>query len=589
MFVYLAICLLVVSAFAMGWWFWHGMYAGSPRLKSILLVINDEPHDILPGETISLHPMDRIKILKISTTIPFNYDVRLVAKGFDVNALRYEETRLADMFTDEEIFDHHRFLIYVMYRNKELGRMVWDVQPYVEDWLDKADRIIEKDKRLAILERALCLLPDDRELQKRLLMEYRSLTQWKKAAVLLEKIYDKNLEYDTLAELLEVYTEMSDNAGVISVLKRIVKLDPGDVKARYQLAEALKKSGELKRAIKEYEGLLDRINEKDKLEIFKTLGYLYNRTGQSKAAISSYLKATKLDSKDANLYYNLSYICEKIRQKEKADVYLARAINLSPRDVKGRLKLAKRFMEKGDLIRAKKYLLQVLNIKQDSLEALLLMARLLEKQGGKKDLIKTYKKIIDLDPRNETVMYNLGTLEYESGNLAASLPYFKKYLEAHPREAGVHEILFDIYKRQKTAGPAFKEAMTLVELKPKEMSPYHFIFDHLNALGDYDNMIRVMKKGVTENPGDTDLKEYLILAYLKTGKEDLAVSEIKKILEFRPKDVKLLLHLATLQEKQGEFSQALESYKKIIDISHGHEEAEESYLRLRLKTVESDK
>lgn len=587
-FVYLSTCLLVVSAFALGWWFWHGMYAGPPRLKSILLVINDEPHDILSGETIALHPMDRVKILKISTTIPFNYDVRLATKGFDVSALRYEEKKLADMFTDEEIFDHHRFRIHVMYRNKELGRMDWDVQPYVEDWLDKADRIIDRDKRLAILERGLCLLPDDRELQKRLLSDYRFLKQWKKAAAMLEEIWDKNHEYHTLVELLEVYTKKSDKAGIISVLKRLVKLDPGDVKARYQLAEALEESGKLKHAIKEYKGLLSLINEKDKLEIYKTLGYLYNRTGQSKAAISSYLKATELDKKDANLYYNLSCLCEKIRQKEKADVYLSRAIELSPRDVKSRLKLAQRLMEKGELVRAKKYLLQVLNIKQDSIEALRLMARLLEKRGGKKDLIKTYKKILDLDPRNETVMYNLGALEYEAGNLKVSLPYFKKYLEAYPKEAGVHEILFDIYKRQKKAGPAFKEAMTLVELKPKEISTYHFIFDHLNASGDYDNIIRVMKKGVKANTRDTDLKEYLVLAYLKTGQEDLAIKQINEILKLRPKDINLLLHLAKLQEKQGKFTQALEAYKKIIGISSGHEEAEEAYLRLRLRGVERD-
>lgn len=586
--VYLATCLLVVSAFALGWWLWHGIYAGPPRLKSILLVINDEPHDILSGETIALHPMDRVKILKISTNIPFNYNVRLAAKGFDVSALRYEEKKLADMFTDEEIFDHHRFRIHVMYRNKELGRMDWDVQPYVEDWIDKADRIIDRDKRLAILERGLCLLPGDREIQKRLLSEYRSLKQWKKAAAMLEEIWDKDLEHDTLVELLKVYTEMPDKAGIISVLKRLVKLDPEDVKARYQLAETLEESGELEHAIKEYKGLLNLINENEKLEIYKTIGYLYTRMGQPQAAISSYIKATELDDKDANLYYNLSYLCEKIRQKEKADVYLARAIELSPQDVKSRLKLAQRFMEKGDLVRAKKYLLQVLNIKQDSIEALQLMARLLEKQGGKKDLIKIYKKILDLDPRNETVMYNLGTLEYETGNLKASLPYFNKYLEAHPKEAGVHEILFDIYKRQKKAGPAFKEAMTLVELKPEEISTYHFIFDHLNASGDYDNMIHVMKKGVKANPGDTDLKEYLVLAYLKTGKEDLAISQIKEILKFRPKDVNLLLHLANLQEKQGEFVQALETYKKIIDISSGHEEAEEAYLRLRLRGVERD-
>jgi tetratricopeptide (TPR) repeat protein len=77
----------------------------------------------------------------------------------------------------------------------------------------------------------------------------------------------------------------------------------------------------------------------------------------------------------------------------------------------------------------------------------------------------------------------------------------------------------------------------------------------------------------------------LLFAYLKTGKDDLAVKQIKELLKTKPKDIDLLLQMARLLEKGGNVTEALETYKAIITISPDHEEAEEAYLRLRLKGV----
>jgi len=48
----------------------------------------------------------------------------------------------------------------------------------------------------------------------------------------------------------------------------------------------------------------------------------------------------------------------------------------------------------------------------------------------------------------------------------------------------------------------------------------------------------------------------------------------------------LLLQLARLQENQGNAKEAMETYKKVLEISPGLQEAEEAYLRLRLKELQ---
>jgi tetratricopeptide (TPR) repeat protein len=114
------------------------------------------------------------------------------------------------------------------------------------------------------------------------------------------------------------------------------------------------------------------------------------------------------------------------------------------------------------------------------------------------------------------------------------------------------------------------------------------LFEYLDGHGNYEKMIELMEEGLKSLPENPDLREYLAVAYLKTGKESLAIAEMEKILKSKPKDLSLLLRLAKLKEKQEDFEGALEAYKKILDISPDHEEAGEAYLGLRIRASEQN-
>lgn len=582
------IILFLIAASVSGWWLWRSLYVIPPRFNFILLTVNKEPQKILSGEILSVHPQDKVELLEISTNIPFNLSVRLAARGLDVNALRYEEMSILELLPGEKMLDHYEFRIWVKYRNNVLGYMDWKVQPHAEDWLEKAERIIDPERRVAILENASQFMPEDAEIRRRLLEEYKSQKLWEKAVRMLEDMVAKKLNREVLLELLDVYTAMQSTDGIISVLERLVSLNPDDLETRMELAEKLEKKGERKAAIKEYENLLERMEEEGRPPIYKHLGYLCAKSGPLKKAISYYLKALEIDKKDVNIYYNLSYLYERIDRKDKADFYLAEAVDLKSEDTENRLKLAHGMIEKGKFEKAEKYLREILKQNARSLEALLLMAQILEKREDKQELRSIYEKILSVDPENDVVKYNLAALEYGEGNLDASLNHFKSYLKEHPEDVAVHRILFDIYRKQQNDDKAFNQARTLIKLQPKHEEAYHYIFDYLSSREQYNKIVHFMNMGLEANPDQTDFRAYLLLAYVKTGKEKLAIEQIEEILKVKPKDVALWMHLARLREKNGDLKGAMEAYKRIIDISPGHEEAEEAYLRLRLRTVKDE-
>lgn len=513
------ISLLAVAVVAVGWLAWRCIYVPSPHFNFILIRVNYEPQKVLAGQVLSLHPQDKVKILKVSTNILFNLGVRLLAEGFDVSTLRYEERSLSTLLPNQKIFDHYRFRILVKYRNQDLGYMDWVVQPYVEDWLDKVDRTVNSDHRIAILERAITLLPEDMQLKQRLLKEYKSQRRWEKAAMLLEKMAGKTPDRETLRELLEVYTARKNNDGVISVLNKLVKLDRDNLKARIQLAEALEKIGRNKEAIKEYKALLKRIDKADSLQIYKSLGYLYTKTGELESAISFYLKAAELDRQDGNLYYNLSYLYEQARQKEKADFYLDKALSLKPGDVEGHLKLAQSLIDRGTFEKAEEYLSDILEKSPKSMKAMLLMAQVAERRGDKEKLKEVYKNLLSIDPENKTITYNLGVLEYEAGNFSSSLRYLKKYVTVAPKDADAHEILFDIYKRQKDRKMAFQEAQILLDLRPKDIDLWLSLARLREKYGEFAKALEAYRRVIEISPNHEEAAEAYLRLRLR-GVED---------------------------------------------------------------------
>jgi tetratricopeptide (TPR) repeat protein len=566
-------------------WMGRGLYPATPQFYYLLLEKNDQPLKLLNGDTFECHPQDKVKIIEISTNVLFNAGIRLVSKDFDVTALRYEKMPLSALLPNPALLGKYQFKVTVKRYNADLGSIGFVIEPYVEDWLDKVERTIDPERRIDLLEEARQAAPQDEKIRERLIQEYRSLKRWPQAAKLLEEMVKEKPDEQKLFELYEVYENMNDSAGAVSVLKRLLQKTPDDAELRLRLARTFEKAKKLPEAILEYEAALSRLAPKEKLAVYKTLGFLYTETADPQKAIGSYLKAAELDKKDVNLYYNLATLYERIGDKEKADQFLAQAVALQPKDIENRLNLAESLFNKGKLDEAQAYLDEVIRRKPDSLRALLLLVQIADKKGDKKRLKDLYEKVYALAPDNEIVLYNLAVLEYEAGNSGKSISHFETYLKNHPKDAETLGFLFDLYKKEKKDDSAFATAKALLALNPGDTAPYPFVFEYLNARNDFKQMAEIMEKGIQAHPEIVDLRQYLVFALLKMGEEDEASIQLAQLAKLKPKDVNLLLQLARLQESQGKMKEAMETYKRILEISPGLQEAEDAYLNLRLNQL----
>jgi len=555
-----------------------------PVFKHIIIEHNGEKKRLTPGQILHIHPSDSLRIVKISTSIPFNRGIRLYSQGFDVNALQ-TQTVVTKLLPKQDMFRHYTYTITIKHSNNKIGQVGLVISPSLEDWLTKANRIIDPQKRINFLQTAYKEEKGNFQIKMRLADEYLIQKRWKEGVHIIESILKEKEDLNLMKKVLDAYEHLHDYNKVIATLKKILINSPEDLDLRLRLAGLLEKKGRLKEAVEQYTIILPQLTTNEKITCMKNVGYLLFQAGQKNKALQWYLKAAKYDKKDPNLYYNIGSIYDDLKKPTLAEKYLRFALELKKDDIEGRLRLGQSLFNKNKLKEAKKYVKEILKRKPKHLEALILLANILEKEGDKEALRKIYKQILSRDPKNKIILFNFGVLETEQGNMQKGLHYFERLVTIDPKDTQAREALFDIYQRQKRNDLAFNQAIRLIKFFPKKIAYYSYIFNHLTALDEFEQLAQYMIMGVKANPKNTELRQYLILAYLKLKKNELAVKEIMEALKLRPNNTNLLHQLAKIHEGTGNLDQALQVYKKILDISPDDEKAGKEYLRLRLKLL----
>ncbi len=522
--IFYFLCISLVFLYAL--YLWHRLFISPHKFYYMSIMQNGEIKKILDGDTLRLYPKDRVKILHISTNIPFNLHVRLFCKELDIMSLVYEEKMIFSLLPNKDMFNLYKPDIWVKFKNQDIGHVTWIIKPSFEDWVNKLKNIKELDKKRAFLKKGFSLFPEKQN------------------------------------ELIDL---------------------------SLSLAQEYTKKGMPKKAIKEYLKILhfsENLNKETLISIYETLGYLCTEIKRYKDAITYYQMAIDMGDKNPEIYYNMYELYSKLGDEARASYYFSKLLQLKPKDLESRIEFAKTLFKKGALKEAEKYVEEALSINPNSLEALVLKAKILEKKGNKNALVDIYKRILLIEPGNEIALYNLAVLEYESQKIDDALIHIKTYIEKKPEDKDAHELLFQIYRAKKMDEMAYKEAKILIKLNPRLTYPYYFLFSYLWPKGKCREILSYMIKGIRYNPKDVTLRKYIVLCYLYQGKDALAIKHIRYILKLKPNDVGTLLQLARLMEKRGDYSEALELYKRVIKLSPENEEAQNAYLRLRFKMME---
>lgn len=124
----------------------------------------------------------------------------------------------------------------------------------------------------------------------------------------------------------------------IEEFEKVVQIDPANVKANYNLGNALLDKGMFNEAISKYEKVIK--NDPGFLDAYLDLGKLYLDMGSTAGAISLYKKAILSNPGNADLHFSLGEAYSGKNQYKKAITEFKKATTMNPMDPEAQYRLA---------------------------------------------------------------------------------------------------------------------------------------------------------------------------------------------------------------------------------------------------------
>jgi protein O-GlcNAc transferase len=229
----------------------------------------------------------------------------------------------------------------------------------------------------------------------------------KQAEFLCRKILEKeSANVEVLNFMGVIHFQNNNYDAAIKYFKKALKYKQDFVDAHYNLANALKITGDIDEAVAHYEKAI-QINP-NYVNAYNNLGTIYQDKKKLDEAFSYFQKAITLNSNHADAQFNIGNIFRENNQIEKAITHYEKAIQINPNFAGAYNNLGSAYMEKREIDKA----------------------------------IHFFEKALKLNPNLAGVYSNLGCAFLEKGQLDESVIAFgKKALEINPDLAEAYSLL----------------------------------------------------------------------------------------------------------------------------------------------------
>ncbi|WP_170920453.1 tetratricopeptide repeat protein [Desulfacinum hydrothermale] len=551
------------------------------RLVGLQVQINGKPQRLPAGAQRIVHPEDRLEIVAVETDGWIPWGVKLFAGPVPWPPSPEGPLSFKELFPQEDFETPLKVPLRARWFGRELGAVSFVAKLGAKDWLHKADSAQSPEEKVRFLERALAEDPGNTLAKTRLAALYADQGRLAEAEKLYQEILRLGRSRPVLERLVHIYQRQKKHEAVLTTYLELLRLtdDPSVFEA---FLAYLNKHLSVKRALAFLSRHLKEVPTRYRGPWFLVQAELASRSRRWGEAARAYEAALKAGVRDPNIHYNLSVVRAKTGDLKRAVADLEKYLEANPKDEANQLKLAALYEKLGRDDQAKRVYQRVLKRNPTKKAALVRLLALLEKTGDKKGQLKAYEMLSTLEPDNAVVHFNRAMLYYELQQWDKAEKAFAKVARLEPDNPEPLHYLLALRQKRKDAKGQVPILRRLVELEKDNLSYYDTLFVLYDQAKDYDQILKLFEKAVQDHPQVVAFHQYILYAALKKGDKKKALHCLEQLSRLMPKEVKYLRQAARIHESLGQYRQALEKTKRILDVSPGDEQAKEDYLRLKL-------
>lgn len=330
---------------------------------------------------------------------------------------------------------------------------------------------------------------------------------------------------------------MENPSAAFESYKKIVALDPENVRIRYQLAQLYLKEEKLKEALEQFAEIEQRLP--GDLGVKLNIASILHDLGRTEEAVAKLQNILKVNPQADRIHYFLGLIYEQAKQFEAALFSFEHVVPASGLYKEAVLHQALIYRD------AKKYK-ETIAVLERSLRRLARESQVWQflalawEESEKLDkaaavLQQGLKKI----PNDEQIYFNLGVLHDKREDREASIEAMRQVIRINPNNAQALNFVGYLYAEE---GKNLEEAYALIQRALKLKPGDGYIIDSLGWIfyqkGDYKKAHFYIQKAMRQTPAEPTIVEHLGDVFLKQGRKKEALQQFRRALELGRKKEK---------------------------------------------------
>ena len=350
------------------------------------------------------------------------------------------------------------------------------------------------------------------------------------------------------------------NASVIQ-LKNALQKDPKNAEARYLLGLSYLKSGEAGAAAIELDKAVDLGLRSDELQVALARARLDK--GEADKVITSFGSQTLSSPKlQAELRAIVGMAQLARNRTEDARKAFAEALALDAADATANLGMARLAASEKNFAQADSLVDKVLGASPSNLAALMFKGALLETQGQSEAAEKTYRDAIRAAPHQVAPRLSLISLLVNNQLLDKASTEVEALQKVAPKDARSFYAKALLLVGQRKFAQAKEAILQVLKVAPNHVPSLMLAGMAAMETGAYGEAESYLRKAAYEAPDAIGPKRLLATTYLRMGKTDLALSEVKELLPKAGRDPSIPALAGEAYLANGDIANAARYYER---------------------------
>ncbi len=358
-----------------------------------------------------------------------------------------------------------------------------------------------------------------------------------------------------------------------SEFTKVLNLAPANRDANYNLGLLLLAKGSSAEAIQHFE----RVHPQT-VETRLNLVRAYLLAGKTTAALNTARELSVTRKQDVQLHFTLGLLLASAKQYKAAETELEQANALQPETFEILHNLGQSYLRSHEYSKADIALTRALKLKPDSADTLYLLAQVYFDQARPVDALDLLVRAHKLSPENTDVIFLMARVSMTQNYFEDAIPLLESGLKIAPQRADLHAALGESYFMSGKTESAIEEFKKLVALEPSARS-YLFMGLSYRHLGRFDEALRYFEEGLKRDPHNAPCLFNIGFIEERQGNYLQAENSFQQALRSKPDYPEALLEVANLRVKDKKFAEAIELLRRFVKVSR---DPAEGYYKLAM-------